>query len=179
MNEEWRLDTLVHLGLWLLIAAASVGVRILPLSHAEGGWPRPDLLLVLTMAWILRRPAHIPALAVALVPLTEDLSLLRPPGLWTLAVLAGTEFLRRRQTVVREMNLALEWAMVAAVLVAMTLAARFGLAIVMVPRDPLGLSLGRLAVTILIYPLVVWFLQGVLQVRKPATGEVDERGRRL
>ena len=87
--------------------------------------------------------------------------------------------MRRRASVVREMNLLLEWAMVGAVLIAMTLAYRIGLAIVMVGRDPLDLSLMRLAVTILIYPLVVWVLQSVLRVRKPATGELDELGRKL
>ncbi len=179
MNESWRLDTLAYLGLWLLIAAVSILARILPLAHEEGGWPAPDLLLALTMAWVLRRPAHLPAVAIALVFLAEDLFLMRPPGLWALAVLAGTEFLRRRQAVVREMNLMLEWAMVAATLVAMSVAYRLVLVIVMAPRHPLDLSAMQLAVTILVYPLVVLVLQSVLRVRKPATGEVDELGRRL
>lgn len=177
MNETWRPDTLAYLGLYLLIAAASILVRILPLSISD--WPAPNLLLALTMAWVLRRPAHLPAPAIALVFLGEDLFLMRPPGLWALAVLAGTEFLRRRALVVREMNLLMEWAMVAAVLVAMSVAYRLALMIVMVPRDPLDLSVEALAVTILSYPLVVWGLQGVLRVKKPATGEVDELGRRL
>jgi len=68
---------------------------------------------------------------------------------------------------------------VAAVLGAMTLAYRLVLMIVMSPREPLDLSLKSLVVTILVYPLVVWVLQVVLRVKKPATGEVDELGRRL
>lgn len=178
MNETWRLDTLAYLGLYLLIAAASILIHILPLS-GTGAWPKPDLLLLLTLAWVLRRPAHLPAPAIALVYLAQDLFLMRPPGLWALVVLGGTEFLRRRALVVREMNLMLEWAMVTAVLVAMTLAYRLALVIVMVPRDPLDLSARALVVTILVYPLVVWALQVVLRVKKPATGEVDELGRRL
>ena len=179
MNETWRLNTLAHLGLWLALAGVATLIRILPLSGTEPGWPAPDVFLALTFAWVLRRPAHLPALAIALTYLAQDLMLMRPPGLWALIVLVGSEFLRRRASVVREMNLLLEWAMVSAVLIAMTLAYRFGLAIVMVGRDPLDLSLMRLAVTILIYPLVVWVLQSVLRVRKPATGELDELGRKL
>jgi len=179
MSEFWRTDTLAYLGLWVLIAAASILLRILPLDDPHGGWPAPDLLLALTLAWVLRRPSHLPAVAIALVFLAEDLFMMRPPGLWALAVLIGTEFLRRRTLVVREMNLMLEWAMVAAVMVSMSLAYRLVLMIVMSPRDPIDLSAMALAVTILVYPLVVGVLQFVLRVRKPATGEVDELGRRL
>lgn len=178
MNESWRLDTLAYLGLYLLIAAAIIMARILPLTN-DSGWPAPDFLLGLTLAWVLRRPSHLPVLAIALVFLVEGLFVMRPPGLWALAVVVGSEFLRRRQSVVREMNLLLEWAMVGAVMVAMSIAYRLALMIVMVPRDPLDLSAVKLAVTILTYPLMVWVLQTVLRVRKPATGEVDELGRKL
>jgi len=179
MNELFRLQTLGYLGLWLLIATTLILARLLPLPVSEGAWPRPDLLLPLTLAWVLRRPSHLPAVAIVLVFLAEDLFLMRPPALWALIVLAGTEFLRMRQSAVREMHIALEWGMVSAVMLAMFLANRIGLAIVMSPREPLDLSLTRLVFTMLIYPLVVLVLQAVIRVRKPATGEVDELGRRL
>lgn len=179
MTDALRLETLVYLGLWLLIAALSILLRLLPLSVPPDAWPRPDILLVLTLGWVLRRPAQLPPLAIALVFLTEDLFLMRPPGLWALIVLIGAEFLRRRQSVVREMNLVLEWALVSAALVAMFVINRLGLAIVMVPRPPLDLSLLQLVFTMLVYPLVVLVLQTVLRVHKPATGEVDDRGRKL
>jgi rod shape-determining protein MreD len=179
MNEFWRVETLANLGLWLLIAALTILARMLPLSVPADAWPRPDLLLALTLAWVLRRPAHLPAIAIALVFLAEDLFLMRPPGLWALIVLFGSEFLRRRQSVVREMHILLEWALVSSVIVAMFIANRLGLMIVMVPRVPLDLSLAKLVFTLLSYPLVVWGLQSVLRVRKPATGEVDDLGRKV
>ena len=179
MNEHWRLDTLANMGLWLLVAALSILLRLLPLSVPLDTLPRPDLLLPLTLAWVLRRPAHLPAAVIALVFLAEDLFMMRPPGLWALCVLAGTEFLRRRQSVVREMHIMLEWALVSAVIVTMFLANRLGLVIVMSPRPPLDLSLVKLVFTVLSYPLVVLVLQTVLRVRKPATGEVDELGRKV
>lgn len=179
MNELRRLDTLAHLGLWLLIAALSILARLLPLDTAYDQLPGPDLLLALTIAWILRRPSHIPAVAVALVFLVEGLFVMRPPGLWALTVLVGTEILRARQPSVRDMNLLVEWALVAGVLTGMTLIYRLVLAIVIAPAEPFDLSLVKLVFTVLAYPLVVLVLQMLLRVRKPAMGEVDELGRKL
>jgi rod shape-determining protein MreD len=179
MTDVGRADVLGYLGLWLAIFAAALFLRILPLDLPPGGLPGPDLMLALTMAWVLRRPSHLPALAIALVWLVEDLLMLRPPGLWALIVLAGTEFLRARHVVVREITFLLEWVMVASVLAVMTLGYRLVLAIVMVPQDPLDLSLMRLGFTVASYPAMVLLLHVVLRVRKPATGEVDELGRKL
>jgi len=179
MTEVARLDVLGNLGLWLALVLASFFLRIMPIDLSPGGLPGPDLLLALTMAWVLRRPSHLPALAIALVWLVEDLLLLRPPGLWALMVLVGTEFLRARHAVVREITFMLEWAMVAGVLAAMTLGYRVVLAIVMVPAEPLDLSLMKLGFTVASYPVVVLVLHFVLRIRKPATGEVDELGRKL
>lgn len=178
MADMGRFETLAPMALWLMIAAVSIGVRLLPLGYAPG-WPMPDLLLALTLAWVLRRQAHLPAVLIALVFLVEDLFLMRPPGLWALMVLLGSEFLRRRESVVRELNLLFEWAMVAGVMLAMVLGNRILRGLVFTPNDPLLPALGGLVLTILTYPLVVLVLQGVLRVRKPATGEVDELGRRL
>lgn len=179
MGDRFRFDGLWWLGLWLVIAAAVLFLRMLPLNLGASGWPRPDALLILTLAWVLRRPAHLPAPAIGLVYLVEDLLSLRPPGLWALAVLLGTEFLRRRQAVAREIGLMLEWGLVAGVLVAMTLGYRLVLAIVMIPQDPLDLSLMKLLGTVVLYPVAVFVLQYLLRVHKPATGEMDERGRKL
>jgi rod shape-determining protein MreD len=179
MTEVARLDVLGHLGLWLAVVTGALFLRILPIDISPGGLPGPDLVLALTMAWVLRRPAHLPALAIALVWLVEDLLLLRPPGLWALMVLAGTEFLRARHAVVREISFLLEWMMVAGVFAAMTLGYRLVLAIVMVPQDPLDLSLLKLGFTVASYPVMVLLLHFVFRVRKPATGEVDELGRKL
>lgn len=179
MNEFFRIRNLAFFGLWLGIASLLIFARLLPLSGPPGTWPGPDIVLAMTLAWVIRRPTQIPAVAIVLVFLAEDLFLMRPPGLWALVVLGGTEFLRRRHFVAREMNLLLEWAMVAAVTTAMVIAYRLGLAIVMTPRPPLHLSLLKLVFTVLIYPVVVVVLQNLLRVRKPATGEVDELGRKL
>jgi len=179
MAELWRIQSLRSLTLWVLLAFATIFLRLLPLATTPGDWPGPDMLAAITLAWVVRRPAHLPFMAIALVFLLEDLFLLRPPGLGALIMLLGTEFLRRRASVVRELNLLLEWGMVAAVQVAMFVAYRFALAIVMAPRPPLDLSLIELVFTILFYPVAVVILQSLFRVRKPAMGELDELGRKL
>ncbi len=179
MAERPRIEMLGYLALFLLFFALTLFFRLLPLNTGTQGLPGPNLMLCLTMAWVLRRPAHLPAPMIGLVFLVEDLFTLRPPGLWALAVLAGTEFLRRRHAVAREITLPLEWAMVSAVMLAMLVAYRLVLAIVMVPQPPLDLSLIGLAFTVLCYPAVVVVLHYGLRIRKPAPGEVDELGRKL
>ncbi|MEZ5751494.1 MAG: rod shape-determining protein MreD [Paracoccaceae bacterium] len=179
MNEFLRLDTLIHLALWLAIALIAMLIPLLPLYRPDDAWPQPEWFLALTFAWLLRRPAHLPYAAIGLVFLIQDLFLMRPPGLWAMLVMIGAEFLRRRQSMVREMNTLMEWGLVTGVLVAIWLANRLALVIVMTPRPPLDLSLVQLVGTVLTYPVVVVFVQSVLRIRKPATGELDELGRKL
>ena len=47
------------------------------------------------------------------------------------------------------------------------------------PGMRLAWRLGTFLLLLGFVPLVVWVLQVVLRVKKPATGEVDELGRRL
>ncbi|MCC6001423.1 MAG: rod shape-determining protein MreD [Pararhodobacter sp.] len=179
MAERPRVEMLAYMGLFLLLFGLSLFFRLLPLNIASTGLPAPDLMLCAAMAWILRRPSHLPAPLIGGAFFLEDLFTLRPPGLWALAVLAGTEFLRRRHGVAREMTLMLEWAMVSAVMVVMWLAYRSVLAIVMVPQNSLDLSLLGLVFTVACYPVVVILLHYGLRIRKPAPGELDELGRKL
>ncbi len=162
---------------WFSVVLVSTYFRLLPLEVRLAGMPAPDFLLVFTYAWLVRRPQHLPVLALASVWLVEDLVLLRPPGLWALCVVLGAEFLRARHTLLREMELFAEWALVGAVLVALWLAERMVLLLFMVPTPPLEPSLTRLALTILVYPLAVGVLYFGFRIRKPATGELDDLGR--
>ena len=128
---------------------------------------------------MLRRPEYIPALMIAVIFLLEDMLVMRPPGLWAVIVLLGTEFLRRREPLTRELPFPLEWAMVAAVILAMTLGYRMVLAITMIDQASFGYVFLHTVLTILAYPVVVIASSLALGVRKAATGEVDARGRRL
>lgn len=169
-------------GYWSLFAGLALVwlfLRILPLNTLPAALPGPDLMLCLTFAWVLRRPAYMPALLVAAVFLIEDLMLWRPPGLWALLVVLGTEFLRSRQALLRELTFPAEWAMVAAVALALLVINRTVLFLLLVPQPGLGPALLQMILTLAAYPLVVIVSHVILKVRKPATGEVDALGRPL
>ncbi|OIQ71601.1 hypothetical protein GALL_467780 [mine drainage metagenome] len=174
ISPQWA-----YRGLFVAICVVLILINLLPLSTATDAIPGPDLMLCLAMAWVLRRPDFVPALLIAVVFLFADLILMRPPGLWALIVLGGTEFLRGRRALTRELSLLVEWAMVSVVMIAMWLAYRLVFAVVFLPQPSLRLSAMQLAVTILAYPIVVGLSRLAFGLRKAAMGEVDALGRRI
>lgn len=140
---------------YLGLAALILFWRLLPISTSPARLPGPDLMLGLTLAWVLRRPDHLPALSIVAVFLLEDMLALRPPGLWPVLVLLGSEFLRDRIAVMRGLPFLAEWATVTAVMAAMMLAQRLIFGVTFVPQLGLGLGLMQLLTTALAYPAIV------------------------
>lgn len=165
----------LFVGLALLLLV----LRMLPLGGDVGVLPGPDLMLCLMLAWVTQRPDHLPVGLIALVVLVEDLLLMRPPGLWTAIVLIATEFLRGRSALTRELGFTAEWLLIAGLMVAMLLAYRLAFAIAFLEQPGFGFAFVQLVGSILSYPVVVGLLRVAINLRKPSTGEVDERGRRL
>jgi rod shape-determining protein MreD len=165
--------------LFLVVAVALLFARMLPLSAIPAEWPGPDLLLCVTIAWVLRRPDYVPALSLVLVFLLDDLFAMRPPGLWTLIVLVASEFLRSREVMTRDLPFALEWAMVGIVIASMLIANRLILALFMVPQITLAPVLMHILSTLIAYPVVVAISHALLGLKKVAPGEVDALGHRL
>ena len=165
--------------LFVALALGIMFIQLLPLNLEPGGWAPPDLLLAVTMVWVARRPDFAPFYVIFLIYLLADLLFQRPPGLWAGLVLILTEVLRARAQGIRNMPLMLEWGTIAVGLVAITLANRIVLAIVMVPQAPLGLTLIQMVMTIAVYPLVAVLAQVLFGVTRPAPGAVDRLGHRL
>lgn len=165
--------------IFLALVSVIVFAQLIPLHTTPREWAAPDLLVCLCYAWVLRRPEYMPALLIATVMLATDFLFMRPPGLMAALFVLGAEFLRARAQIMRELPFLLEWATVAGVLLAVMLANRFVLIIVMEPRPPLGLSITQLISTLAAYPLVVLFSRYVAGIRKVAPGEVDALGHRL
>lgn len=141
-------------------------------------WAGPDILLLVTLVWAARRPDYLPAFLVAGIFLLADFLFQRPPGLWAALVLIFTEILRSRARNLRVVPFPLEWAGIAAGVIAITLINRFTLMLVLVPQAPLGLTLVQLVLTLAFYPAVV-FGAYLIGVSRPAAGEVDALGHRL
>ncbi len=179
MVEFWRQAHWVFRGLFLALALFLLFVRLLPLGSAPGSLPGPDLLLCLILVWTIRRPDFLPMPLILGVILIEDLILMRPPGLWTAVVVLATEFLRGRAALTRELNFLVEWMLVSGIMLGMMLTYRVVLGLTFVPQPAFGFAVVQLLWSIALYPLVVALSRLILDLRKPATGEVDSFGRRL
>lgn len=165
--------------LFAALALVLIFARLLPLGSVAGAWPGPDLLFLLTLCWVLRRPDFLPVWLVAAVMLFEDLLLMRPPGLWAAVVVLAVEFLRSRVVPSRQLGFLVEWILVAGVIAASMLGYRLALMLAMLPQASLGMTLVQMILSILCYPLVVGASQVGLGVRRPATGAVTAQGRLL
>ena len=178
-------DTASSTRLWvgqltlLMICCALIFVQLLPLNTLPRRWAAPDLLLVVTLAWVTRRPDFAPALMIAGIFLLSDLLFQRPPGLMAALVLILTEMLRGRARSMRSAPFLLEWATVAAGIMALALIQRVVLALLLMPVPSLALSLTQAAFTCLCYPVVVILAYIVFGVSRPAPGEVDALGHRM
>lgn len=179
MVDPLRTALWLYRALFVVLALVLLFLKLLPLGSLAGTLPGPDLLLCLIFAWVLRRPDYLPVLLVAAVVLTEDFLLMRPPGLWTGLVIVGTEFIRSRVGLTRELSFPAEWALVAAVMLGLLLAYRLAFVVSFMPQPALGFALLQTVWSILCYPLVVAASRFAFDLRKPAMGEVDAYGRRL
>jgi rod shape-determining protein MreD len=199
MWERFRASVWYYRSLFVVLAVVLLFFRLLPLGAPSDNWPwstlpngvlglfgreprfwpGPDLLMCLTVAWVMRRPDYLPALLIAIVVLTEDMILLRPPGLWAAIMLIGTEFLRSRAALTRELSFAVEWLLAAGLMLAMMVVYRVIFAIALMPQPGFAFALLQTIWSSLCYPLVVILFSLVLDITKPATGEVDSYGRRL
>lgn len=185
-----------HRVIFVVLALVFLFFRLLPMGEVipgacapEDGWcramvwlgrmPGPDLLLCIVFAWTMRRPDYLPALLIAAVVLLEDLVLLRPPGLWTALVVIASEFVRSRVALTRELNFGVEWLLVSAMMMAMLILYRIAFGLVLLPQPPFGFAMVQVIWSILCYPVVVFLSRAVLDLYKPAMGEVDAYGRRL
>jgi rod shape-determining protein MreD len=179
MVDTLTRQLLWHRALYLGLALLVVFLRLLPLSQGGSDWPGPDITLAVTLAWLLRRPEYVPALLIVVVVVLEDLMFQRPLGLWALIVLGATEFLRAREVGLRDLSFLLEWLTVGLLMLAMVLANRVVLGLLMVPQPTLGLALLHYLATLSAYPLVVIASHLTFGLRRAAPGEVDKFGRRL
>ncbi len=169
----------LHRLIFLAVAFLLTFVRLLPLQTTAGHLPGPDILLCLIFAWMVRRPEYLSALTIGLAVLTEDLLLMRPPGLWAALVLIGAEFIRARSALTRELTFGVEWLLVAGVIFGVFFANRLLLGLAFVDQPSLGFSLMQIIWSVVAYPAVVAASRYGLDLYKPAMGQVDAFGRRM
>jgi len=179
MDSASPVHNWIYRGIFLSVAATIILIQLLPLDTLPPSIPAPDVLPILTFAWVLRRPEYVPIALVGLVFLFADLFFMRPPGLWAALIVVGAEVLRARGLAFREMPFIFEWALVGAVMAAVTLANQVVLAITVTPAPGLAASLIQMVLTILIYPAAAIVTRLLFKVRRPTPGELSARRVRL
>lgn len=176
MIDRITLNRWFYRAVLALVALGIVFARLLPLDLGAGRLPGPDLLLVLVIAWLVRRPDYTPVALIVPIFFLADMLLLNTPGVWTMMVVLGTEFLRRRAIGLREQSFPMEFGMVAATLVAMVVGQRLLLAIFFVEQVSLGREILYLLATIAAYPLAALVTTYVFGIRKLQPGEDEISG---
>ncbi|SHJ01394.1 rod shape-determining protein MreD [Shimia gijangensis] len=166
--RKWRM-TFVYMGLVMAI----LYVQLLPLQTMPRGWAGPDFVVLLTVAWAVRRPEFTPALSVAFITLVADFILLRPPGVMAAVMVGARHILKRQEPGLRDSTFMVEWVTVSVVLAGILLTNRIILAVFLVDQTSLGLSLMQLAMNVIFFPLVALASRFVLGVRKIGPGETD------
>lgn len=156
---------------FLSLALVLILFQLLPLETTARRWAGPDILTALALCWSLRRPDAVPVWLLAAVFLLADMLFQRPPGLWAALVVVGGEWLRTRGLALRGQPFASEWMTIALVLIAITFANRFALALSVVPLPPLTLVLIQLGMTAVSYPVVVLVSRFFFGVRAAGAGE--------
>ncbi len=179
MAERTDGKTWMNRGLFVLLAFVLIVVDLVPLDMRPTLWAAPDLLLVATLVWVARKPHYLPVLTIAVLFLITDFLFMRPPGLWAALVVILTEAIRRQNREFRNMPLLVEWGTVAFGIVAITLANRIAIAVVMTPQAPLALTLIEMVATIVVYPIVIVVAHFVFGVSRTAPGEIGSRGQVL
>lgn len=179
MAETRGIHVIAMRCLYAALALIIIFFQLIPLETIPRSWAPPDLLLALTFAWALRRPAVLPPLLIAAVFLLADLMFHRPPGLWAALVVGGTEWLKSRTRQIREHTLSTELANALTTLALITLADRAILVVLLSPVPPLGLSLSQFVMTALAIPILLLLSHYAFGMRRMRPSEIGAMGAKL
>lgn len=161
------------IGVFLLLAGLIAFSQLLPLTRQAGDLPGPDLMILLALAWVMRRPKLVPMWIFLIVFLFADILFMRPLGLHTALVLVALDIARRRALAAPRMPFLREWTIVATAVAAITLAEVVIQTVLFVPQVSLGLALIRLMFTALAYPVVVLLMAGPFGLSRPKSNDKD------
>lgn len=152
--------------------------HLLPLGQIGAITFSPDIVLCITLAWVVRRPAYAPIVLIAAVVLLADLLMMRVPGLWAALCVLLADSTTRQRLKMRSTGFGVEWLRVSLGIAAIFALERIVLGVLLVETPPLGANIAQLAATIAVYPVVVAITSGVFRVRKPELIETTNARRR-
>ena len=165
--------------LWLMraafVALAFVVIfwQLLPMETVPRRFTGPDVLMVLCVLWVLKRPDFAPPIVIAALMLLADFVFLRPPGLMALATFLMAENLRNRSVGLRDMPFTVEWLTAAGAMAAIVVGNRLLATVFLLDLPSLGLTLIQLIMSVLVYPAVAFVLYVFLGLRRVSPSDPE------
>jgi rod shape-determining protein MreD len=145
---------------WLAIL-----LELAPLNESAGDLPSPDILFCVVAFMVMRRPGGAPGVLILTLGLARDLLSGGPVGLGALTLLAAAETMRYLAEPLRRSSRIYEFATIAALTTAVTLAHIIVLTLVFAALPPLDVLALRLVMTVGTYFLVFFFFRQILRIR--------------
>ena len=150
---------------FLVIAIFLIMLPTLPIRTNFNQIFVPDLLLIMTITWVMQRPDIIGPITITVVFLFADFILQRPPGLWTVIVLFAATFLGMRSTRFKEVFFIYEWATVSVIIIFCYLTQYILMRLTFLASYDLKLLTITGLITIFFYPVFRWLFQPMLKKR--------------
>jgi len=165
---------LIYLGITFLI----LFFQLIPLNLFPEAWVGPDILLGVTHAWVTRQPDFVPILLVTVSFLLADFLLQRPPGLFALLVVIGTEYIKSHVNGLRYASFIEEWITAGFAITFIIVAFWCVQAVVGIGQAPFTMSLLHIVATIITYPAILLGSHIFFGIRKSPSHSDDSMGRR-
>lgn len=154
-------------------------ISLIPISLTPSIIPPPDFILCLTSAFIIRGAIYTPFWIVAIIFLLADIFLSRPLGLSAFTALIYIEILRSKRFFFRDMSFLIEWMLVSIGFALLVLFQDIILILSFTKNLSISSHIFQLFITILCYPIVVFFVSSILRLKKFSLGSFNKLGHRL
>jgi len=171
MGDAEKIEIAKGRALYVAFVIVVLFLNLTPLNLLPGRYALPDLILIGTLAIIIRRAAYIPYWLAGSVFLIADILLSRPMGLWAMISLIAVEVIRANRMSFRDMFFATEWAVLGLMLFAMYMIQQFVLIFSLSTAFPLGGVIWQIGMAIVAYPIIVLIITKLFGIKKPTTAD--------
>ena len=175
MTETGFWHLLRYRVLFVVLCGLSILVYLLPFGQSGVRIPAPDLVYLITVAWVLRCPHYAPVLLVGALAFAADIFLQRELGLHALALVIASDMFRRRYVTFAQSGFVFEWASVGLAFFGVLIAEKIILSVTF-STSPGFVDLAFFAgITAVFYPVVVYLSKFLFSVERPVEGARKSR----
>jgi len=173
MPHSWQNRLWVRL-MYMTCITVTLWLQTQP-TGVEARYFNPDLILALTLSWALYRPDALTPLLVGAVVLFADMMLQKAPGIWALATVLGTVFLRSRKLEYDHRTFLDVWLLLTIVTISVFVFYNLVLRMTFSPAPGIVLALAETISTCLTFPFIHIVSMQVFRVTPNTKPEVNFR----